>query len=353
MTTLEEVARLAAVSPSTVSRALARPDMVAQETRDRVLEAVRQTGYRPNALARSLRQQESRNLGLVITDLNPFHATLAKGVQDAAEQYDLNVILFTSDESERKERRALETLRSHMPQGLILIPTAHTRGHQALLQGLPVVELDRVSGISEVHSVQVDNVGSARSAVQHLIELGHRRIGGIFGHQTVSTATGRLQGYQDALREAMIPFDPALVQFGDYREASGHEAALHLLSLPANIRPTALFVSSHEMTVGAVLAMRELGVRIPHDVSVVGFDDSRLMQILEPPMTVIAQPTYDLGQTACHTLVSLVRRRAKASTVGAATESGKKVLLPAPLIVRRSTSPPRNVTILPSLKLQT
>lgn len=342
MTTLEEVARLAAVSPSTVSRTLARPEMVAQETRERVLEAIRRTGFRPNELARGLRQQESRSLGLVTTDLNPFHAPLVEGVQEAAEQYDLNVILFTSNESELKERRALETLRSHMPQGLILIPTLHTRRHQALLHGLPVVELDRVSGLAGVHTVQVDNPGSARGAVQHLLGLGHRRIGGIFGPQTISTASGRLQGYRAALSGAGVPFDPSLVQFGDFREDSGHRAARHLLTLPADLRPTALLVGGHEMTVGAVLAIRELGLRIPRDVSLVGFDDSRLMQILDPPITVIAQPAREMGRVACHTLVALVRSRAEALEGGAA-QPPQNTWLPAPLTLRHSTGPPRSV----------
>ncbi|WP_157202806.1 LacI family DNA-binding transcriptional regulator, partial [Calidithermus chliarophilus] len=164
MVSLEEVAKLAQVSPATASRALTRPDMVARETRERVLEAARQLGYQPNQLARSLRQRSSRSLGLVITDiLNPFHATVAKGVQDAAEKHDYTVFLFNTDEDPEKERRALNALRGHLPQGLLLVPTPRTRENLKLVANLPFIELDRESGTPGAHSVMVDNVGGARA----------------------------------------------------------------------------------------------------------------------------------------------------------------------------------------------
>ena len=302
MNRLAEIAKLAGVSAATVSRALTRPEMVAERTRLRVLNAVQATGFRPNELARSLKQQDSRTIGLVVTDLNPFHATLVKAIQDTAEKNELNVILFTSDDSEAREREALSTLRSHMPMGLILIPTAHTIQHQHLLRGLTVVELDRVSGLGDVHTVQVENREGAAEAVRHLIALGHCRIGAIFGQRHVSTARARAEGYRQALMEGGLAYDEALVRHGNDLEASGRTAALELLDVPAGDRPTALFVSNHEMTVGAIISLRSLGLRIPTDISLAGFDDSRLMLLHEPPISVVAQPTYELGVRACEVL---------------------------------------------------
>lgn len=333
MSSLEEVARLAGVSPSTVSRTLSRPDMVAALTRERVMHAVSQVNYRPNELARSLRQQDSRSIGLIVTDLNPFHAALVQGVQDAAEGYDLNVFLFTSDESEHRERRALETIRTYQPQGVILTPSTHTQAHRELLQGLSVVEVDRSSGLSGIHSVQVDNVGSSRAAIKYLTDLGHRRIAAIFGPLEISTSAARLEGYQLALQDAGIAFDAELIRYGDYREASGYRAALDLLSGGTAQRPTALFASSLEMNVGVVRATQQLGLQLPRDLSLLGFDDARILTVVQPTVTVMAQPSYQLGAEACHMLIRLLKHPHD-------RRNTQQVRLPTQLIVRQSTGPP-------------
>ena len=333
MSNLGTVARLAGVSASTVSRTLARPEKVAEETRSRVMQAVAQVGYQPNELARGLRQQGGRSIGLIVSDLlNPFDATLAKGVQDAATHHDLTVFLFNSDESAEQERRALETLRGHLPQGLIIVPTAYTREHARLLSALPVVELDRSSGLEGMHNVQVDNLIGAQGATRHLTELGHRRIGLIVGQLDVSTSVERLEGYQAALSAAGLLPNAELTRVGHYHEEDGLRAATELLSLPPQERPTALFVGNNEMTVGAVLAARALGLRVPGDLSIIGFDDSRLLQVLQPAISVVAQPTYDLGFVAGETLISLLRRGTPSPPTS--------VRLATKLIIRESTAPP-------------
>lgn len=340
MNRLAEIAKLAGVSAATVSRTLTRPEMVAERTRRRVMNAVQATGFRPNELARSLRQSTSRTIGLVVTDLNPFHATLVKGVQDTAEQNELNVILFTSDDSESREHEALSVLRSHMPQGLILIPTAHTRQHQHLLRGLTVVELDRESGLGDAHTVQVQNRKGAAEAVRHLISLGHRRIGAIFGQPSISTAHERAEGYREALEEAGLTYDETLIRHGDFLEASGRKAALELLDVPAEVRPTALFVSNHEMTVGTIISLRSLGLHIPADISLVSFDDSRLMLLHEPPISVVAQPTYELGVRACEVLVQALKGDQEAQHPDSRHRAPQHLRLDAPFIPRGSTAPP-------------
>lgn len=324
---LQDVARAAGVSPATASRALHRPDLVALRTRERVEQVALELGYRPNVLARGLRTRGSRTIGLIVTDiLNPFHATLAKGVQDAAEAQGYTVLMFNSDEQPGKERRALETLHGHLPMGLIVVPTARTRENLSVVSGLPTIELDRASGLKGAHTVMVDNVAGAREAVTHLTGLGHRRVGMIVGNQDVSTARERLQGYREALETAQVPYLEELVLPGDHREQGGRLAALRLLS--GRERPTALFVGNNEMTVGAVLAARELGLNIPGDLSVVGFDDSRWAQTMSPALSVVSQPTYELGQLACQHLLSLI----------AGQPCVDSVRLPTRMIYRQSTA---------------
>lgn len=333
MSSIQDVASLANVSTATASRALSRPDMVAPGTRQRVEKAAQQLGYQPNILARSLRQRETRTIGLIVADiLNPFHAMIAKGVQDAADRHGFTVFLFNSDEEPEKERRAIDTLRGHLPQGLIVEPTSGTREHLKIIPELPVVELDRVSGRAESTTVTVDNLGGAMQATAHLIGLGHRRMGMIVGQQDISTAVERHDGFRRALKQAGLAYNAELVLSGHHREDDGYRAAKKLLSLSSAERPTALFVGNNEMTVGAVLAARELGLRIPEDISIVGFDDSRWAQTMYPALTVVAQPAYDLGRLACEHLIGLLGNARASPPV--------RVQLPTTLVIRQSTGPP-------------
>lgn len=333
MSSIQDVASLAQVSTATASRALSRPDMVAHATRERVLNAAQQLGYQPNFLARSLRQGETRTIGLIVADiLNPFHAMLAKGAQDAADRHGYTVFLSNSDEEPEKERRALDTLRGHLPQGLIIEPTRGTREHLKNLPGLAVVEVDRASGNPEATTITVDNLGGAQAATRYLTELGHTRIGMIVGQLDISTAVERHEGYRLALQEAGLSYDASIVLSGNHREDDGYRAAKQILGLPADKRPTALFVGNNEMSVGAVLAARELKLRLPEDLSMVGFDDSRWAQTMSPRLTVVDQPAYDLGRLACEHLIDRLEQ-ARASPPA-------KVQLSTRLIIRESTGPP-------------
>jgi DNA-binding LacI/PurR family transcriptional regulator len=332
---LKEVAKLARVSPATASRALSKPESVAQSTRERVTLAAKQLSYQPNVLARGLRQRGSRTLGAIISDiLNPINATIAKGIQDAAAKRDYTVFMFNTDEEPDKERRALEALRGHLPQGLIIMPTPGARENLKLVSSLPTVELDRSSGIGDAHTVMVDNVGGARAGVQHLTALGHRRIGMIVGSMDISTAVERHQGYREALEGAGIAYRSDLVLPGNHREEGGRVAAHTLLSRPAATRPTALFVGNNEMTIGALLSARELGLQIPDQLSIVGFDDSRWAKLMQPAITVIAQPSYELAYLACETLLNRLENNV------AATQRPANIRLSTNFIARASTAPP-------------
>ena len=237
-----------------------------------------------------------------------------------------------AEEEPGKERRAIDTLRGHLPQGLIVVPTSGTREHLRTLPELPVVELDRASGSPSATTITVDNVGGALAATRHLLELGHRRIGMIVGQQDISTAVDRHRGFRSALESAGVAYHPELVLSGQHREDDGYRSARTLLSLPPGRRPSALFVGNNEMTAGAVLATRELGLHIPGDLSIVGFDDSRWAQTMSPPLTVIAQPAYELGTLACEHLIGLLGRPRPFLPA--------HVQLPTELVIRHSTGPP-------------
>ncbi len=334
MIDVDQVANLAQVSRATVSRAFTRPDLVNHKTRERVLEIANQLGYQPNQLASALRRGQSQSIGLIISDvLNPGNAMLVKGVQDAATKHDYTVFMFNTDEDSIKERKALESLRSHMPQGLIIMPTSGAAQNLKLVGTLPVIELDRASGIKGAHTVMVDNFGGSRTAVHHLIQLGHKRIGMIVGSLDISTAQERHNGYQTALAEAGIAYQENLVQIGNHREDGGRLAAHKLLSRADDERPTALFVGNNEMTIGAIFATRDLGLDIPADLSIVGFDDSRWAKLLQPAITVVAQPAYELAYLACETLLDRLER--------GKTQKAIEIRLATNFITRASTAAPK------------
>lgn len=328
---IAEVAKKAGVSVATVSRALSKPEMVAVETRVLIEQVADELGYRPNLVARNLRRGHSRMIGVLISDiLNHGNALLFKGIQEAASHANYTVFMFNTDEEASKERRALESLAGHMPQGLIVMPTSGARETLKAI-GVPVIELDRASGLKGAHTVTVDNYGGSLIAVQHLIALGHKRIGMVVGDYEISTAIERHQGYKAALDGAGIKYRPDFVTVGHHREEGGHRAALELLKQPKTKRPTALFVGNNEMTIGAVLAVRELGLQIPEDISLIGFDDSRWAMTMSPRLTVVAQPAFELGKIACEILLDMLNKR---------HTNPSSVRLNTTFIERESTAPP-------------
>jgi LacI family transcriptional regulator len=219
-----------------------------------------------------------------------------------------------------------------MPQGLIIMPTAGAQENLTLIGNVPVIELDRASGLKDAHTIMVDNTGGSRTAVQHLTNLGHQRIGMIAGSLDISTAVERHVGYKQALEEAGILYRDDLVQIGNHREDGGRLAAHNLLSRPEGERPTALFVGNNEMTIGAIFAARDLGLQIPTDLSIVGFDDSRWAKLLQPSITVVAQPAYELAYLACETLLDRLER--------GRTQKPIQIRLATNFIQRFSTAPP-------------
>jgi LacI family transcriptional regulator len=287
--TIRDVAALAEVSPATVSRVLNADPRVAPELHDRVIRAAETLGYRPNSQARSLRTQATKVLGLIISDIqNPFFTALVRGVEDAASERDYSVVLANADEDLAKERRYLEVTAAERMAGVILSPasTKDTRLNLLTDHGIPVVVIDRRIRSAEVDSVTVNNQKAAKDAVAHLISVGCRRIGVISGPPEVSTASDRLAGYRAALRAAGLPLLPELVVRGDFRIEGGRRAAGELLALD-----------------------------VPPDG-------------LAPPITLIEQPTYEIGRRAA----DLLLRR-----IAGETFPPQRIVLPAALRVRKSS----------------
>ena len=326
-----DLARQLNVSTATVSRALSRPEIVAPATRKRVLEAVRRSGYQMNGIARSLRTQSTRTIGIIVSDIrNPFFSAIVKAVEDVARTNGYSVLICNADEDGRNEEVALHLLIERQVSGVIHCSVGANLDLLRVLQkkSIPLVDLDRQSGLEDVDTVILDNQLGAALATRHLLELGHKRVAMISGPKHLSNARKRLVGFRKTLRSAKIVIPNEYIEFGDFRERSGQIAANRLLSLPTP--PSAIFVANNEMMAGALFAIREREIKVPHELSLIGFDDARWAQYSDPPLTVVSQPTEAMGQKAAELLLGRLRGERLANTV----------VFEPQLVVRRSTAVP-------------
>lgn len=305
MTTISDVARAAGVSAATVSRVLNGSSPVSDDRADRVREAAASLGYQPSGPARALRRQRTTVWAAIVADVrNPFFTSMIRGVEDVAQAADHRLVLCNSDEDPAKEAAYIDVAIADRVAGVIIAVASTTRSNLDRLHraGVPVVAVDRRPKGDGIDSVVVDNRGGARAAVEHLLSEGARRVGIITGPNRVSTAESRLSGYRAALKARGIEFDPALVRRADFRAEGGHAAALSLLDEPDH--PDAFFVANNLMTLGALRALRERRKRVPKDVAIVGFDDAPWTTLITPTLTVVAQPTYEMGRQAAQLLVT-------------------------------------------------
>jgi LacI family repressor for deo operon, udp, cdd, tsx, nupC, and nupG len=325
--TIRNVAELAGVSTATVSRALAQPEKVSKETRERVLEAVRQTGFVPNRQA-----VDFRNVVLLVRDItNPFYLDIYRGIEELAFANGYRVLMGDAGDDDARVFRYVDMVRNRQADGMILmtgwLPAA-------LLQAMPpttVIALELIEG-SRLPAVAIDNRHAARLAVEHLLALGHRRIAYVGGPPRLVMSADRRQGYLDALKGAGIAADPELICPGNFHFASGQDAVRRLQEKGTAF--TAIFCSNDEMAVGALNALRERSVGVPGEVSVVGFDDMDYAFSSVPPLTSVRQPRREIGRRAMQMMVDLL--------------SGKELVkrfhkAGAELVVRASTAPPRQI----------
>jgi len=331
MATIHDVARLAGVSPITVSRVINNSGYISQQTRARVKAAIIELGYAPNIIARSLRSKRTNTLALVLTDItNPFFTAIARGVEDTASDAGFTVIYCNTDESVDEEAKNLQLLMQKQVDGILLVPARSISRSIELIkeQGTPVVILDRRVPNVDADVVRCDSVEGAYKLIKLLINQGHRRIAVLSGPQGVSTADDRVAGYQKAMVEAGIS-DDGLVFYGTYTLTSGYEMAKRVLSLSP--QATALFAANNFIAIGALKALRDSGLKVPGDISVVAFDDLPSTWIVEPFLTVVTQPPYEMGCQATQLLLNRIR--------GEAPSACQEIILPIELIVRHSNGP--------------
>ena len=334
--TLEDVAKRAGVSRSTVSRVINDHPSVSDETRKRVLQAIEECGYRPHAVARSLATRKTNILAIVVPEsvtklfTDPYFPLMLRGATEACNRrgYQLILSLFTVSMDSKRLRDSV--LRSGYIEGVIsanaslddeLIPSL-------LKEGLPFITIGRHPD-PRVGYVDVDNAGGARMATEYLLRLGHRRIAVITGPGDMTPAQDRLAGFQAALAPYRVDLPDEWIVEGDFTETGGRRAMEQLLVH----KPTAVFVSSDSMAIGAVRAIKEEGLRVPGDISVIGFDDIPSAETAEPALTTVRQPIESLGEMTAGLLIDCLDGPDDPASV-------PRIILPTELVVRGSAAPP-------------
>ncbi|MFF2407612.1 LacI family DNA-binding transcriptional regulator [Streptomyces sp. NPDC058092] len=326
MASIKDVAAEAGVSVATVSRVLNSHPSVSPDARARVLAAVDVLGYRPNAVARSLRTDQTRTLGLVISDvLNPYFTELARFVEEEARALGYSVIIGNADERPDLQEHHVRTLLDRRIDGLLVSPAD---GSSPLMpgaagSGTPMVFVDRwIQGV-DVPVVRADGRDAIRDLVAHLHRLGHRRLAIIAGPAATTTGNERVEAFREALREHGLALPDAYIGQGDFQADSGRRVTERFLALPEP--PEIVFAADNLMALGALDAIRARGLRVPRDIGLAAFDDIPWFLHTDPPITAIAQPTGELGRAAVRALVDIVEGR-----------SPQSVTLPARLVVRSS-----------------
>lgn len=303
--TVKEVARLAGVSTATVSRVLSNSGGVRGELIRKVRNAARKLGYQPNLAARNLRVRSTRTLGMVFPDIeNPFYARIIGGAEEVLQNAGYSLLLANYGEDPEREQTQLTTLRAERVAGILFAASCKPSvDYQSCLDaGIALVAVSRIPDGLNVDLVTVSNQEGARQAVEHLIRLGHRRIGFVDGPVSLSTTRERKAGYGQALRKQGLPVSSDLIVCADFsHHAGGYEAVSKLLQAPK--RPTAILVVSNNMALGVLQALQDRGIDVPTEMAVVGFGDTPSAALLRSPLTVVAQPAREIGATSARLLL--------------------------------------------------
>jgi DNA-binding LacI/PurR family transcriptional regulator len=334
--TIRDVARRAGVSIATVSYVLNASAPISEATRQRVLEAAAELGYRPSAIARGLRAGQSRTIGYSWHPVSPdrWHPILdpfLHSMAQAAEARGYHILTFTQPTGEDRWLPYQELMLTARVDGFVLSGTNRNdpRVRYLLDKNFPFVAFGRANEEWDFPYVDVDNTAGTRMAVEHLVELGHRRIAVIAWPEDSLTGHYRLQGYLEGMQSAGLPVAPEWILRTEHSEAAGRQAMHALLALPPDRRPTAVVTMSDLMAIGAMNALYEAGLQPGRDVSIVGFDDVPMAQYLHPPLTTLRQPIVEVGERVVQMLLAIIE--------GEPLEE-RRVLLPPRLIVRGSTA---------------
>lgn len=327
MVKIKDVADAAGVSTATVSRVLANKPHVRAEVKERVMAVVAKLNYQPNRVAQSLRSNTSKIIALIVADIeNPFFQRVSRAVDDVAQEMGFNVMLCNTDEDPIKEKKCLDLLRVENVAGILISPTKKglDKFTETYSLDIPMVMIDRHVSNFDVDSVLIDNISSARNIVNHLIGHGYRRIAGIFGSES-TTGIERHDGFLKAHDDHDIKPITDLLMFTDPREDKAFETAMKLLQ--STEQPDAIFTSNSLLASGVLQAIKYCGLTIPDDIAIASFDDTSWAKLIDPALTVIEQPTYDIGKTATEMLIKRINDP---------TRSNREVVLKTKLIIRQS-----------------
>lgn len=331
--TIKDVAKAAGVSITTVSRVLNQYTDVNAKTRTKVLKVVEKLGYKPNAVARSLVMNRTRTIGLLVAELSRtrnahhFMYDVICGVNDRAQELDYDLVLFSTSRTEQKRLTYMDYVNKRRVDGVLMIgmrlDNPYTR--EVIDASVPSVLIDLPLTGETCSYVMTDNVAGARMAVEHLLSLGHSKIGFVNGHPQAAVSIDRLRGYQDALQAAGIEYDSSRVYYGDFKSEDGVAGTDHLLQ--AHPELTAIFYASDLMAIGAIKMLQGQGKSIPDDLSIVGFDDIDLSTLIEPQLTTIRQNRYEMGRVAADTVIRML----------GGEDKGRGIVLSPELVVRGTT----------------
>lgn len=328
--TIDDVSKKAGVSKSTVSHVINNTRFVSEETVQRVQEAIAELGYRPSIAARSLTTNKTKLIGVIVSDAaNTFFGEILRGIEDILQPKDYSIMICNTDEILERENYYIDMLLRQRVDGIIAAATSKKWGilDQANKQNTPIIFLDRTFEGLDHPFVGVNNIEGARLGANHLIECGHEKIGILAGFQRLSTMQERLKGFQMALHDHGINLPDEWIIESLLGIEYGRESALKILTL--NERPTALFINNNLLSLGALAAIKELGIRCPEEISIMGFDDHPWAAVSCPPLTVIRQPSRRLGQVAAEMMFSIINE-------DPLTE--ERVILECELVVRESCS---------------
>ena len=311
MATIKDVAEKAGVSTSTVSHVINKTRYVSPELTEKVKEAMEQLDYHsPNAIARGLKTKQTFTLGLIVSDItNLFSPIIARGLEDVASENGYDVIVSNTDELLEKEKAQIDSLIEERVDGIVIAPTGKSDEKFSLLksQDIPFVFVDRYVNSVEADLVASKNEEGGYQATEYLIENGHGRIGIVLGLESITSSKERFEGYRNALQDNGICIDEQLIVRGDYRLQGGKQSTKQLMNL--DNPPTAIFATNAMSNLGALKAIKELGLNCPEDVSLIGFDDFNWVEIFDPPLTVMAQKPHKIGYEAGKLLLERLHQK--------------------------------------------
>ena len=331
--TITDIAKKLKISASTVSRALNNHPDIKKETKDQVKKLAEKLNYSPNPIARSLKTKRTNVIGVIVPEIkHDFFSSAISGIEEVAYHSGYIILVCQSNESYEREIINTNALMHQRVAGLIVSISQNTKNgnhfKESIDRGIPLVFFDRACNDISTNKVIIDDARSAFIAVTHLIERGHKKIAHFSGPKTLEICIQRLKGYKNALKKANIPLSDKLICYGDLHEDNGYASMDTLLK--QNIIPDAIFAVNDPVAIGAFQRIKEAGLKIPEDIAIVGFSNNRITSLIDPPLTTVNQPSFDMGKKAAEILIEMIEKENN-------DNQRKTVVLDAELIVRGST----------------